>query len=112
MVVNLSLSNCRLLGFGLWQRSRSDMPHGGPLEISLRPPKTNEPTGGKFCQVFLPGPSKQRPHRRQGLGPENYFEKLGLFTINLEILSHFRDLNDRTLSDHLHEDYDISNAPW
>ncbi|GFW11796.1 hypothetical protein TNCV_4100081 [Trichonephila clavipes] len=28
---------------------------------------------GKFCQVFLPGPSKQRPHRRQGLGPENYF---------------------------------------
>ncbi|GFS88644.1 hypothetical protein TNCV_1462421 [Trichonephila clavipes] len=32
MVVNLSLSNCRLLAFRGWQRSRSDLPHGGPLE--------------------------------------------------------------------------------
>ncbi|GFV78743.1 uncharacterized protein TNCV_3168441 [Trichonephila clavipes] len=38
------------------------------------------------------------------------FEKLGLFTINLEILPHFRDLNDRTLPDHLHDDYEISEC--
>ncbi|GFV43711.1 uncharacterized protein TNCV_1270841 [Trichonephila clavipes] len=45
----------------------------------------------------------------------NFFEKLGLFTINLEILPHFRNLNDRTLPDHLHDEvhyhYHIS-APW
>ncbi|GFX82813.1 DDB1-and CUL4-associated factor 4-like protein 1 [Trichonephila clavipes] len=33
-----------------------------------------------------------------------FFEKLGLFTINLEMLPHFRDLNDRTLPDHLHDE--------
>ncbi|GFV72053.1 uncharacterized protein TNCV_2459861 [Trichonephila clavipes] len=42
------------------------------------------------------------------------FEKLGLFTINLEILPHFRDLNDRTLPDHLHDEvhegFDISEC--
>ncbi|GFX10838.1 hypothetical protein TNCV_3196001 [Trichonephila clavipes] len=42
------------------------------------------------------------------------FVKLELFTINLEILPHFRDLNDRTLPDHLHdevhEDYGISEC--
>ncbi|GFV75393.1 hypothetical protein TNCV_1482391 [Trichonephila clavipes] len=42
------------------------------------------------------------------------FEKLGLFTINLEILLHFRDLNDRSLPDHLHdevhEDFNISEC--
>ncbi|GFX34085.1 hypothetical protein TNCV_1698331 [Trichonephila clavipes] len=42
------------------------------------------------------------------------FEKPGLFTINLEMLLFSRDLNDRTLSDHLHdevhEDYDISKS--
>ncbi|GFW24881.1 hypothetical protein TNCV_3846151 [Trichonephila clavipes] len=41
-----------------------------------------------------------------------FFENLGLFTINLKMLPHFRDLNNRTLPDHLHdkvhEDYDIS----
>ncbi|GFX10912.1 hypothetical protein TNCV_3196731 [Trichonephila clavipes] len=40
------------------------------------------------------------------------FDKLGLFTMNLEMLPHFRD--DRTLPDHLHnevhEDYDISEC--
>ncbi|GFU44216.1 uncharacterized protein TNCV_686241 [Trichonephila clavipes] len=46
-----------------------------------------------------------------------FFEKLGLFTINPEILPHFRDLNDRTLPDHLHdevhEDYmTFPSAPW
>ncbi|GFX53449.1 hypothetical protein TNCV_4652391 [Trichonephila clavipes] len=44
-----------------------------------------------------------------------FFTKHKLFfTINLEILPHFRDLNDRTLPDHLHdevhEDYDISEC--
>ncbi|GFT23887.1 uncharacterized protein TNCV_3207491 [Trichonephila clavipes] len=50
----------------------------------------------------------------KGSDQRKNFEKLGLFTINLEILPHFRDLNDRTLPDHLHdevhEDYDISEC--
>ncbi|GFU36443.1 hypothetical protein TNCV_3100131 [Trichonephila clavipes] len=66
---------------------------------------------GKFCHLGL---RKQRPHRRQGIDQRKIFEKLGLFTINLEILPHFRDLNDRTLPDHLHdevhEDYEISES--
>ncbi|GFV56141.1 uncharacterized protein TNCV_1489181 [Trichonephila clavipes] len=38
------------------------------------------------------------------------FEKLGLFTINLETLPHFRDLNDHTLPDHLHDElYEYSD---
>ncbi|GFU84141.1 hypothetical protein TNCV_4504401 [Trichonephila clavipes] len=32
MVVNLSLSNCRLLAFRRMAKSRCDLPHGGPLE--------------------------------------------------------------------------------
>ncbi|GFV08685.1 hypothetical protein TNCV_4055691 [Trichonephila clavipes] len=45
------------------------------------------------------------------------FEKLRLFTINLEILPHFRDLNDRNLPDHLHDevhkDYmTFPSVPW
>ncbi|GFW24929.1 hypothetical protein TNCV_3846631 [Trichonephila clavipes] len=51
----------------------------------------------------------------KGLDQWKVFEKLGLFTINLEILPHFRDLNDHTLPEHLqdevHEDYDISECP-
>ncbi|GFX85845.1 hypothetical protein TNCV_2472471 [Trichonephila clavipes] len=50
----------------------------------------------------------------KGSDQRKFFEKLGLFTINLEILPHFRDLNDRTLSGHLHdgvhEDYVISEC--
>ncbi|GFT01951.1 hypothetical protein TNCV_3056941 [Trichonephila clavipes] len=37
------------------------------------------------------------------------FEKLELFTINLEILPHFRDLNDH-LHDEVHEDFNISEC--
>ncbi|GFU51567.1 hypothetical protein TNCV_82011 [Trichonephila clavipes] len=48
----------------------------------------------------------------KGSDQRKIFEKLGLFTFNLEMLPNFRDLNDRTLSDHLHEevheDYDMS----
>ncbi|GFW02676.1 hypothetical protein TNCV_2456901 [Trichonephila clavipes] len=40
----------------------------------------------------------------KGSDQRKFFEKLGLFTINLEILLHFRDLNDRSLPDHLHDE--------
>ncbi|GFX13998.1 hypothetical protein TNCV_612041 [Trichonephila clavipes] len=50
----------------------------------------------------------------KGSDQRKIFEKLGLFTINLEMLPYFRDLNDRTLPDHLHdevhEDFDISEC--
>ncbi|GFT15485.1 hypothetical protein TNCV_3264941 [Trichonephila clavipes] len=50
----------------------------------------------------------------KGSDQRKVFEKLGLFTINLEMLHHFRHLNIRTLPDHLHdevhEDYDISEC--
>ncbi|GFX70704.1 uncharacterized protein TNCV_1032321 [Trichonephila clavipes] len=49
-----------------------------------------------------------------GSDQRKFFEQLGLFTINLEMLPHFRDLNDRTLPDQLydevHENYDISKC--
>ncbi|GFX76143.1 hypothetical protein TNCV_1835181 [Trichonephila clavipes] len=35
----------------------------------------------------------------KGSDRRKFFEKLGLFTINLEMLSHFRNLNARTLPD-------------
>ncbi|GFT39768.1 hypothetical protein TNCV_4869391 [Trichonephila clavipes] len=48
----------------------------------------------------------------KGVSQRKIFEKLGLFTINLETLPNFRCLNDRTLPDHLHDEvhkyYDIS----
>ncbi|GFX85810.1 uncharacterized protein TNCV_2472121 [Trichonephila clavipes] len=50
----------------------------------------------------------------KGSNQRKNFEKLGLFTINLEILPHFSDLNDRSLPDHLHdevhEDFNISEC--
>ncbi|GFW03017.1 hypothetical protein TNCV_156371 [Trichonephila clavipes] len=54
----------------------------------------------KFCHlaqgnrslIFVKG-----AHQRKS------FETLGLFTINLETLPNFRDLNDCTLPDHLHD---------
>ncbi|GFU59127.1 uncharacterized protein TNCV_4078831 [Trichonephila clavipes] len=50
----------------------------------------------------------------KGLDQGKSFEKLGLFTINLEMLPNFRDLHDRTLPDHLHDevhkDFDISEC--
>ncbi|GFS68900.1 hypothetical protein TNCV_4569511 [Trichonephila clavipes] len=57
-----------------------------------------------FCgQVLSPGPRKQMPHRRQGIGPAEKFRKALIFTINLEMLPLFRDLNDRTLPENLHD---------
>ncbi|GFU36760.1 uncharacterized protein TNCV_365281 [Trichonephila clavipes] len=66
---------------------------------------------GKFCHLAQGNRGlivvKGSDHRK-------IFEKLGLFTINLEMLPHFRDLNDRTLPDHLHDEvheaYDISEC--
>ncbi|GFX33231.1 uncharacterized protein TNCV_2354001 [Trichonephila clavipes] len=48
----------------------------------------------------------------KGSDQRKIFEKFGLFTINLEILPHFWDLNDRTLPDHLHDEVheDISEC--
>ncbi|GFX86138.1 hypothetical protein TNCV_2560201 [Trichonephila clavipes] len=66
---------------------------------------------GRFCHLSQGSRGliviKASDHR-------NCFERLGLFTINLEMLPYFRDSNDRTLPDHLHdevhEDYDISEC--
>ncbi|GFT71128.1 hypothetical protein TNCV_3001461 [Trichonephila clavipes] len=64
--------------------------------------KTAEPTENRAL-IVVKGPDQRK-----------CFKKLGLFTINLEMLPHFRELNDRTLPDHLHneeqEDYDISEC--
>ncbi|GFW77382.1 uncharacterized protein TNCV_2497751 [Trichonephila clavipes] len=64
---------------------------------------------GKFCHLAQ---GNRGVIVVKGLDQRKIFEKLGLFTIHLEILPHFRDFNDRTLPDHLqdevHEDYDIS----
>ncbi|GFU36428.1 hypothetical protein TNCV_3100041 [Trichonephila clavipes] len=50
----------------------------------------------------------------KGSDQRKMFEKLGPFTIKLEILPRFQHLNDRTLPDHMHdevhEDYDISQC--
>ncbi|GFW63926.1 hypothetical protein TNCV_706321 [Trichonephila clavipes] len=66
---------------------------------------------GKFCHLAQ---GNRGLIVVKGSDQRKIFEKLGLFTINLEILPHFRNLNDRTLPDHLHdelhEDYDISEC--
>ncbi|GFX70263.1 hypothetical protein TNCV_4617001 [Trichonephila clavipes] len=66
---------------------------------------------GKFCHLAQ---GNRGIIVVKGSDQRKMFEKLGLFTINLETLSLFRDLNDRTLPDHLHdevhEDYDISEC--
>ncbi|GFY28457.1 hypothetical protein TNCV_1971101 [Trichonephila clavipes] len=46
----------------------------------------------------------------KGSDQRKFFEKLGLFTINLEMLPHFRDLNDRTLPDNLHDNVHEDNG--
>ncbi|GFU15899.1 hypothetical protein TNCV_2368351 [Trichonephila clavipes] len=103
--IELSIANCQ---FRKMVKIQTLFSNGGPLE----PPHDPQRPPGQQGQVFSPGLRKQRSHRRQGIGPAENFEKVGLFTINLEMLPHFRDLNDRTLPDHLHdevhENYDIS----
>ncbi|GFX21674.1 uncharacterized protein TNCV_1200541 [Trichonephila clavipes] len=66
---------------------------------------------GKFCQLAQGNIGLIVV---KGSDQRKIFEKLGLFTINLEILPHFRDLNDHSLPDHLHDDvhenFDISEC--
>ncbi|GFW62763.1 uncharacterized protein TNCV_2625261 [Trichonephila clavipes] len=66
---------------------------------------------GKFCHLVQ---GNRGLIVVKGSDQRKFFEKLRLFTINLEISPHFRDLNDRTLPDHLHdevhEDCDISEC--
>ncbi|GFX40537.1 hypothetical protein TNCV_2373211 [Trichonephila clavipes] len=119
---------------GGWHRSQSDLPHGG----SLQPPhdrqrQTGQPfinerlslkshlpgsvpleyldfcVRGKFCQLAQ---GNRGLIVVKGSDQRKIFEKLGLFTINLEILPHFRDLNDHSLPDHLHDEVheDISEC--
>ncbi|GFV34716.1 uncharacterized protein TNCV_1450201 [Trichonephila clavipes] len=66
---------------------------------------------GKFCHLAQ---GNRGLIVVKGSDQRKIFEKLGLFTINLEILPHFRDLNDHSLPDHLHddvhEDFNISEC--
>ncbi|GFX05142.1 uncharacterized protein TNCV_1957981 [Trichonephila clavipes] len=64
---------------------------------------------GKFCHLAQ---GNRGLIVVKGSDQRKIFEKLGLFTINLEILPHFWDLNDRTLPDHLHDEVheDISEC--
>ncbi|GFY09811.1 uncharacterized protein TNCV_3697731 [Trichonephila clavipes] len=100
--------------------------HGGqpvPIELSI----ASIPEDGKVPEVIcltvdhsnlLTTAEDSRANRGlivvKGSDQRKIFEELGLFTINLEMLPYFRDLNDRTLPDHLHdevhEDYDISEC--
>ncbi|GFX70547.1 uncharacterized protein TNCV_875211 [Trichonephila clavipes] len=73
---------------------KSHLPGSVPLEylsFSVR---------GKFCHLAQ---GNRGLIVVKGSDQRKIFEKLGLFTINLEILPHIRDLNDRTLPDHLHD---------
>ncbi|GFW58368.1 uncharacterized protein TNCV_2635421 [Trichonephila clavipes] len=56
---------------------------------------------GKFCHLAQ---GNRGLIVVKGSDQQKIFEKLGLVTINLEILPHFRDLNDHSLPDHLHDD--------
>ncbi|GFW54257.1 uncharacterized protein TNCV_1560351 [Trichonephila clavipes] len=66
---------------------------------------------GKFCHLAQ---ENRGLIVVKGSDQRKIFEKLGLFTTNLEISPHFRDLNDRSLPDHLHdevhEDFNISEC--
>ncbi|GFW70164.1 uncharacterized protein TNCV_4467231 [Trichonephila clavipes] len=66
---------------------------------------------GKFCHLAQ---GNRGLIVFKGSDQRKSFEKLRLFTINLEILPHFRDLHDRILPDHLHdevhEDFVISEC--
>ncbi|GFX58456.1 hypothetical protein TNCV_213851 [Trichonephila clavipes] len=111
MVVNLSLyRTVDCWHSGAWQ-SRSDLPHDGRLEYPYDCQRQPDQQGQEFCHLAQ---GNRGLFVVKGSDQRKFFEKLGRFTINLEILPHFRDLNDRTLPDHLHdevhEDYDISKC--
>ncbi|GFT64477.1 hypothetical protein TNCV_2382311 [Trichonephila clavipes] len=92
--------------------------HGGqpiPIELSIaRIPEdgTDPKPPARICTPRIPV-FQEFCHLAQGnrglivvkvSDQRKMFEKLGLFRINLEILPHFRDLNDRSLPDHLHDE--------
>ncbi|GFW11217.1 hypothetical protein TNCV_5132281 [Trichonephila clavipes] len=119
-----------------YKRSRCYLPHGGPLEPSHEPKDSRDNryiNERLHLKSHLPGsvPLEYQSfcvrgkfyHLAQGnrglivvkgSDQRKCFEELGLFTINLGMLPHFRDLNDRTRPDHLHDevhdDYDISEC--
>ncbi|GFT68721.1 hypothetical protein TNCV_684111 [Trichonephila clavipes] len=88
-----------------WLSLKSHLPGSVPLEY------LDFCVRGKFCHLAQ---GNSGLIVVKGSDQRKLFEKLGLFTINLEILPHFRDLNDRTLPDHMHdemhEDFDISEC--
>ncbi|GFX89412.1 hypothetical protein TNCV_2202541 [Trichonephila clavipes] len=88
-----------------WLSMKSHLPGSVPLEY------LSFCVRGKFCHLVQ---GNRGLIVVKGLDQWKMFEKLGLFTINLEMLPHFRDFNDRTLPDHPHdkvqEDYDISQC--
>ncbi|GFS97253.1 hypothetical protein TNCV_1824251 [Trichonephila clavipes] len=114
--------SCCTMHSGGWQRSRSDLPHGGPLEppydLQRQPSQQVLLPGsvpleylslcvrGKFCHMAQ---GNRGLIVVKGSVQRKNFEKLGLFTINLKILPYFRDLNDH-LHDEVHEVYDISEC--
>ncbi|GFU01263.1 hypothetical protein TNCV_5124161 [Trichonephila clavipes] len=101
--------------------SIASIPEDGkdPEVIRITPPAPGSVPLG-YLSFFVRGKICHLAQRNRGLivvkgsDQRKMFEKLGLFTINLEILPHFRDFNDRTLPDHIHdevhEDYDISEC--
>ncbi|GFX87923.1 hypothetical protein TNCV_4373881 [Trichonephila clavipes] len=108
MVVNLFRSNCPLPAYRRMAQSpslKSHLPGSVPLEY------LDFCVRGKFCHLAQ---GNKGLIVVKGSDQRKIFEKLGLFTINLEILPHFRDLNDRSLPDHLHdeihEDFNISEC--
>ncbi|GFX09124.1 integrase catalytic domain-containing protein [Trichonephila clavipes] len=64
----------------------------------LTTPKDSRTNRGKFC---LLAQGNRGLIVVNGSDQRKMFEKPGLFTINLEMLPYFRDLNDCTLPDHL-----------
>ncbi|GFY13737.1 hypothetical protein TNCV_4961071 [Trichonephila clavipes] len=112
MVASLSRSNCPLSAFRRMAKTRKTaQPEKPPARGSVPLEYLAFCVRGKFCHLAQ---GNRGLIVVKGSDQRKMFGKLGLFTINLEMLPHFRDLNDRTLLDHLHdevhEDFDISEC--
>ncbi|GFU08778.1 hypothetical protein TNCV_991261 [Trichonephila clavipes] len=127
MVANLSSSNCRLPTFRRMVNIQMLFASRWTTRTSSGPPKDSRANRyinerlnlkshllgsvpleylsfcvrGKFCHLAQ---GNRGLIVVKGSDQRRIFENLGLFTINLEVLLHFRDLNDRTLPDHLHDE--------
>ncbi|GFT21934.1 hypothetical protein TNCV_2383221 [Trichonephila clavipes] len=107
MVVNLSLSNCRLLAFRRIAKTAKDSRANRYFCPDVYPSNTyfyaSEASFVNRGLIVIKGSDQRK-----------VFEKFGLFTINLKILPYIRDLNDPTLPDHLHDEvhevHDISEC--